>query len=67
MPATCSSTVQVDLTCGKREREGLPGTKKYEHGGGRPGHDFSNADPTDRATQEGVEYKRAGPAGQLLH
>jgi len=67
VPAGCSSTVQVDLTRGKREREGLPVTKKYEHGGWRRGHDFSNADRTDRATQERVQYQRAGPPGQLLH
>jgi len=67
MPARCSSTVQADLTRGKREREGSPITKKYEYGGPRGGHDFSNADRTDRATQEKVQYPRAGPLGQLLH
>jgi len=30
-PASCSRTVQADLTRGKREREGSPATKKYEH------------------------------------
>jgi len=54
VPARCSSTVQADLTRGKREREGSPRTKKYEHGGPRQGHDFSKADRTDRASQEGV-------------
>ena len=67
VPARCSSTVQADLTHGKREREGSPVTKKYEHGGRRRGHDFSNADRTDRATQERVQYERVGPPGQLLH
>jgi len=62
-----SSKVQADLTRGKREREGLPRTKKYEHGGRRRGHDFSNANRTDRATQERVQYQRVGPLGQLLH
>ena len=46
----CSSTVQADLAHGKREREGWPKTEKYERGGLRQGHDFSNADRTDRAT-----------------
>ena len=63
----CSSTVHADLTRGKREREGSPVTRKYEHGGPREGQDFSNADRTDRATQERVQYLRAGPPGQLLH
>jgi len=62
-----SSTVQADLTRGKREREGSPTTKKYEHGGRRRGHSFSNADRTDPATQERVQYQRAGPPVQLLH
>jgi len=31
----CSSTVQADLTHGKREKEGSPETKKCEHGGRR--------------------------------
>ena len=52
----CSSTVQADLTRGKREREGSPKTEKYECGGPKQGHDFSNADGTDRAPQEIVEY-----------
>jgi len=63
----CSSTVQADLTRGKREREGSPKTEKYERGGLKQGHDFSNTDRTDRATQERVQYPRAGPPGQLLH
>jgi len=63
----CSSTVQVDLTRGKREREGTPKTEKYERGGRRQGNDFSNAGCTDRATQERVQYQRAGPPWQLLH
>jgi len=67
VPAGGSSTVQADLTRGKREREGLPRTKKYEHGGPRRGHDFSIADRTDRAPQERVQYQRAGPPGLLLH
>ena len=61
----CSSTVQADLTRGKREREGSSVTKKCEYGGQRRGHDFSNADRTDRATQERVQYQRAGLPGQL--
>jgi len=44
--------VQADLTRGKREREGSPKTEKYERGGPKQGHDFSNTDRTDRATQE---------------
>ena len=63
----CSSTVQADLTRGKREGEGSPKTEKYERGGPKQGHDFSNTDCTDRATQERVQYQRAGPPGQLLH
>jgi len=63
----CSSTVQADLTGGKREWEGSPKTEKYERGGPRQGHDFSNADCTNRAAQEGVQYQGAGPPGQLLH
>ena len=65
MPAKegCSRTVQADLTRGKREWEGLPKTKKYECGGPKQGHDFSNADRTDRATRERVQYQRAGPPG----
>ena len=62
-----SSTVQADLTRGKREREGSPKSKKYERGGPKQGHDCSNADCSDRATQERVQYQRAGPPGQLLH
>jgi len=62
-----SSTVQADLTRGKREWECSPKTKKYERGGPNQGHDFSNADRTDRATQERVQYQRAGPPGELLH
>jgi len=45
-----SSTMQADLTRGKREREGSPETEKYERGGPKQGHDLSNADRTDRAT-----------------
>jgi len=63
----CSSTVQADLTRGKREREGLPRTKKYEHGGPRRGHDCSITDRTDCAPEERVQYQRAGPPGLLLH
>jgi len=63
----CSSTVQADLTHGKREWEGSPKTKKYERGGPKQGHDFWNTDRTDRATQERVQYQRAGLPGQLLH
>ena len=62
-----SSTVQADLTRVKREWEGLPATEKYERGGPKQGHGFSNADRTDRATQERVQHQRAGPPGQLLH
>jgi len=62
-----SSTVQADPTRGKREWEGSPKTVKYECGGPQQGHDFSNTDRTDRATQERVQYQRAGPPGQLLH
>jgi len=51
---------------GKQEREGSPESKKYEYRGRRQGHDFSNANHTDRAAQESVQYQRAGPRGQLL-
>ena len=61
-----SSMVQGELTRGKREREGSPKTEKYKRGGQQQGHDFSNADSTDLATQERVQYQRAGPPGQLL-
>jgi len=43
----CSSTVQADVTRGKREREGSPKTEKYECRGPKRGHDFSNTDRTD--------------------
>jgi len=62
-----SSTVQADLTHGKREREGSPETEKYERGGPKQDHSFSNADRTGPATQERVQYQRAGPPGPLLH
>ena len=52
---------------GKREEEGLPETKKYEHGGRRRGRDVSNADLTHQATQHRVQWQRGGPPGQLLH
>jgi len=48
---------------GKQERQGSPETKEYEQGGRRQGHNFSNTDRTDRATQEGVQFQRAGPQG----
>ena len=32
---------------GKRDREGSPETKNYEHGGRGRGHDFSNNNYTD--------------------
>jgi len=53
-----SSTVQPDLTvgCGRRKARQTTENLKYEHGGRRQGHDFSNADRTDRATQERVQY-----------
>ena len=48
-----SSTVQADLTRGQREREGLPRTKKYEHGGRKRGHDFSTPTvPTEQLRRE---------------
>jgi len=62
-----SSTVQADLTRGKWEWEGSPKNEKYECGGPKQGHDFLNTDRTGRATQEGVQYQRAVPPGQLLH
>jgi len=67
VPAGCSSRVQADLRRGKRESEGSPRTKRYEHGGPTRGHDFSKADRSDQATQERVQYQRAGPPGLLLH
>jgi len=63
----CSSTVPADLMRGKREWEGSPKTEKYERRGPKQGHDLSNTDRTDRATQERVQYQRGGPPGQLLH
>jgi len=49
----CSSTVQADLTRGKREREDLPRTEKYKHGGPRRGHDFSTPTvPTEQLRTE---------------
>jgi len=50
----CSSTVQADLTRGKREEEGSPNNQKYEHGGHRQGHSILNANRTDPATGERV-------------
>jgi len=67
VPARCSSMVQAGLAHGKRERQSSPVTKMSEHGGTSQGHDFPNADSTDQATQERVQYQRAGPPGQLLH
>ena len=67
MPAGCSSTVQADLTRGKREREASPGTKKYEHGRRGRGHNFSITNRSDLSTPERVQYERAGPPGLLLH
>jgi len=61
-----SSMVQADLTRGKWEWEGSPKTEKYERRGPKQGHDFSNTDRNGRATQERVQYQRAGPPGQLL-
>jgi len=52
---------------GSGRRKARQTTEKYEHGGRRRGHTFSNADRTDPATQERVQYQRAGPPGQLLH
>jgi len=52
---------------GKREKTGLPVTKKYEHRRWRRGHNLSNADRTDQATQEGVQYQRAGLPGLLRY
>jgi len=68
VPATegRSSTVQEELTQGKREREGSPKSEKYESGRLKQGHSSSNVDRTDRATQERVQYQRAVPSGQLL-
>ena len=67
VPASCSSTVQADLTRGKQESEGSPVTKKCEHGGPKRGHDLSSADRTDRAAQAIVQYQRARPPEHLLH
>ena len=63
----CSSTVQVDLTRGKQEGEGLPNNQEVRTRRTETGHSFSNADRTDPATQERVQYQRAGPPGQLVH
>jgi len=63
----CSSTVQANLTRGKREEEGSPNNREVRTRRTETGHSFSNADRTDPATQERVQYQRAGPPGQLLH
>jgi len=48
-----SSTVQADLTRGQWEREGLPRTKKYEHGGRKQGDDFATPTvPTEQLRRE---------------
>jgi len=52
---------------GSGRRKARQTTEKYEHGGRRQGHSFSTADRTDPATQERLQYPRAGPGGQLLH
>jgi len=45
--------VQADLTCEKREWEGSPVTKKYEHRGQRGGHDFRTPTlPTEHLRRE---------------
>ena len=62
-----SRTVQADPTREKREREGSPKTEKFERRGPKQGHSFLNADRTEPAAQERVQYQRAGPPGQLLH
>jgi len=62
-----SSTVQADLTVGSRRRKAHQTTNKYEQGRQRQGHNFSNANCPNRATQTRVESQRAGPLGQLLH
>jgi len=51
---------------GSGRRKARQTTEKYEHRGQRRGHSFSNADRTDPATQERVQYPREGPPGQLL-
>jgi len=62
-----SSTVQADLAVASgggrlaRKQEVRTGRTK------RRGHDFSNADPTNQASQSRVQYQRSGPPGQLLH
>ena len=63
----CSSTVQADLTRGKRKEEGSPNNREVRTRRTDMGHSFSNADHTDLAPQERVQYQRAGPPGQLLH
>ena len=52
---------------GSGRRKARQTSEKYEHRGPRRGHSFSHADRTDPATQERVQYQRAGPPGQLLH
>jgi len=49
-----SSTLQADLTRGKREREGSPKTEKYECGGPKKGHDFFRKPtvPTEQLRRE---------------
>jgi len=59
--------VQADPTRGKREEEGSPNNREVRTRRTETGHSFSKADCTDPATQERVQYQRAGPPGQLLH
>jgi len=59
--------VQPDLTVGSGRRKARQTTEKYEHLGLREGQDSLNANLTDLATQEGVQYEREGSPGQLLH
>ena len=66
VPARGSSTVQADLTCGKREREGSPVTKKCEHGGLRQGHDFSNADRTPEQLRRECNTRKQGHQGNYF-
>jgi len=62
-----SSTVQADLTRRKQEEEGSPNNREVRTWRTETGHSYSNADRTDPATQERVQYLGAGPSGQLLH
>jgi len=62
-----SCTVQADPTREEPEEEGSPNNREVRTRRIETGSRFSHADRTDPATQERVQYQRAGPPAQLLH